>query len=382
MIREKRVLFLYPNRPENLPINMITMLNNTESYGVQLVYLDRTDSPACIPMTGLLNEERCFSIRWPVGKNIFTKIINRIIILGFFVRKIRKLQPDVIHAWNLDMLLAARLAAKRLPNTKVVFTLQDTTRWMLSGLVKKLQRWAYKGVDLFYVTSKQFESRYLRRFGLISDDTEVVYIPNVPVSSMFADFRPREIRARLVVGYIGMLRGTEGIKSLVKAVQLARNNGIDIRVLFAGTGVGRNLVAKLSRKHGDFITHEGPYRHDRDILDLYSRVDVLYAIYDDSYDKQIHLAYRLCEAINCHLPTIVATGTNMAKIVNEHGVGISVRLGDVNELTAALMDLCRDQEKRKMIASNCEAIRCEFEFEYYEAKIRAAYAGLWNSDPS
>jgi len=293
------------------------------------------------------------------------------------VKRIWSLKPDVIHALNWDMLLAARLAAFMLRSTKVVFALQDTTEWMLHPIAKAVQRWAYRGADVIIVTSKGFEARFLRRFNLISDEKKVVFVPNVPPLQQFARFEPHPPGESLTVGYIGLLRGEEGIRSLVSAAGLARNRGAKVRVLFAGKGTGLDLVEELAEKH-TYVDYIGPYRHE-DILDIYSEVDVLYGVYDRSYDKKIHLAYRLCEAVNCRLPLIVAKGSHMADVVETHGIGVSFELGDVDGLAGELVEFYHSHEKRNRIASNCERVRTQFVFETYQDRILEAYDGLWGS---
>jgi succinoglycan biosynthesis protein ExoL len=374
----KKVLFLYGNRPEPLPIHMMRMLNSTHEYRVELLYFNRKDSSVSLPLSGLLDQEQCSRVTWPAGNHLISKIVNRCIVLGLFVKRIRAKTPDVIHAWNFDMLLAARIAASTLRHTKVVFTLQDTTEWMLSPIAKAVQRWAYRGVDLVFVTSQGFETRFLRRFHLIADEQEVVFVPNVPPAEQFAHFEPRELGAGVTVGYIGLFRGKEGITTLFEATRLARDRGAHVRLLFAGKGPECDLVERLAGGN-TFVDYLGPYRHDQEILDLYGKVDILYAVYDQSYDKKIHLAYRLCEAVNCRLPIIVAKGTHMSDVVERHGIGVSVELRDVEDLAQALAMFFQSHANRMQIAANCEKVRPQFAFGFYQERISEAYEGLWNN---
>jgi len=374
MMRRK-VLFLYGNRPQPLPIHMMHLLNSTDEYQAELLYFNREDSSVCLPLSGLLDQEQCSRVTWTVGNHLISKIVNRCIVLGLFVKRIRSRTPDVIHAWNFDMLLAARIAASTLRHAKVVFTLQDTTEWMLSPIARAVQRWAYRGVDLIFVTSQGFEARFLRRFHLIADEQEVVFVPNVPPAQQFARFKPRKPGTEVTVGWIGLFRGKKGIRTLFEAVQLARDRGADVRLLCAGKGPECDLVERLAEGN-TFVDYLGPYRHDQEILDLYGKVDILYAIYDQSYDKKIHLAYRLCEAVNCRLPIIVAKGTHMSEVVETQGIGVSVELGDVEGLAQALAMFHQSYAKRMEIAVNCEKARPQFVFEFHQERISEAYEGL------
>ena len=133
---------------------------------------------------------------------------------------------------------------------------------------------------------------------------------------------------------------------------------------------------KDASKACSFVDYLGPYRHDEEIREIYGKVDLLYGVYDQSYDKQIHLAYRFCEAVNCRMPIIVAEGTHMCEEAGRYGVGVSVGLGDVKDLTEKLAKLCRSKERRSEIARNCEEARSEFVFEHFEERICRAYADL------
>jgi glycosyltransferase involved in cell wall biosynthesis len=296
-------------------------------------------------------------------------------VLAKFVRKIRRIKPDVIHAWNFDMLLAARVAAVGRRKVKIVFSLQDTTPWMVRPQLMSVQRWTYQGTDLFFVTSQGFESQFLRKFGLISDKKPVVFVPNVPLEEQFHDFIPRDSDESLVVGYVGLLRAEEGLRSLVDAAAEAQRAGVDVRVLFAGKGPMEDYVEEAAGNQV-FVEYLGPYRHDEEIREIYRKVDILYGVYDQSYDKKIHLAYRFCEAVNCRMPIIVAEDTHMCEEAQCYGVGLCVPLGDVDRLAEELVKLSRSKEQRSEFARNCEKARSEFVFERYEERICRAYAEL------
>jgi glycosyltransferase involved in cell wall biosynthesis len=371
----QKALFLYGNQPEALPVSMMLYLRRLGTYQVDLIYWERIGSRISVPLTARLSEVQRYPVRWPVGRSFISKLWHRIVLLLLFVKQIRALRPDIIHAWNFDMLLAARLAVATLPQSKLVFTLQDTTQWMLSRSLRSLQRWVYRKVDILFVTSEGFDTELLRRFRLIPEHTRVHFVANAPPAQFFAKFEPRKAQGDLTVGYIGFLRGRQGITTLVKAAELARQEGSPVSLLFAGTGVDQELVDAFAKKD-KHIKVAGPYRYEEHILDLYRQVDVLYAVYDSSYDKKIHLAYRLCEAINCRLPIIVAKGTHMAEVTERLGVGVSVEAGDVAGLATALKNLHANESLRSRIARNCQAHRHEFVFEFYEDRILQAYKEL------
>jgi len=373
------VLFLIGNCPEPLPVNMMQSLEQTGRYQVTLLYWERLESEVALPMTRELHPDQCHAVAYRVGHSTSEKVVRRAVVLSRLASRIRELRPDVVHAWNFDMLLAARAAAATVAGTRVVFTLQDTVSWMMRPLSRRLQRRVYSGVDQFLVTSEQFESHLLRRFDLISPQTKVLFVPNAPRAEQFTSFQPRPSDDSLTVGNIGLLRGSEAIRGLATAAIQARERGADVRLLFAGTGVERPLVERLASQH-DFVEYAGPYRHAEHIRDLYSRVDLLHSVYDRTYDKQIHLPYRLCEAVACRIPTLVSTGTCLGDLVERHGIGVPITLGDDEELTEVLVRLQQDPSRREEMAQNCAAVQSKFVFESFESSLHQAYRSLWPAD--
>ena len=372
---KRKIVFVFGNRPLPLLVNIFKLLEDTGEYHVELIYQNRVKSPVSVPMTDRIRESQCSAITWPVGRSRLAKTFNRIITIGLFVKKIRSVRPQVIHAWNLDALIAARLAAIGRHQTKIIFTLQDTTEYMLSEPFKILQRWAYWQTDLIFVTSQQFESHFLRKFHLISNEKKVLFVPNVPPSRLFATFQPRRIKQEITVGYIGAFKGAKGITMLVEAARLARLEGCNIKVLFAGIGLDRGLVESLACEN-HFVDYFGPYQYDTAILDLYAKVDLIYAIYNQTYDKNIHLAYRLSEAVNCRIPIIVADGTYMSEVVKAYDIGVSISFGDIEGLANVFIELYRNKKEIMRLSGNCETVRERFIFETYQRTICDGYRDL------
>lgn len=370
----KNVLFLFANRPFPLQVRMMQLLEK-DGYVTAMLCMTRRGSSHNIPLTGSLRKAQVTVIEAPIGQHPFVKVINKLNHIRLFARGIRQRAPQIVHAWNFEMLLAAVLAKRRLPELAIVYTLQDTTPWMVRPATFAFQRWAHRHVDAWFVTSRGFETGLLRPYRLVDEEVAVSYVPNSPPAHLFADFAPRLPQEEMVIGCIGTLRGEEGLRTLVEAVARARHAGENIRVLFAGSGISQSLVEQFAREHA-FVEYFGPYQYERDILNIYARIDVFYAVYDRSHDKRIHLAYRLCEAVCCGLPIIVAEGTHMAKVAEGHGVGGAVPIGDVGLLKKQLITWSRDPAQRRAIMQNASSAQPSFTFNSYAETIKDAYAAI------
>ncbi|MBT3191566.1 MAG: glycosyltransferase [Verrucomicrobia bacterium] len=373
--RRKEIVFLFANRPQLLLVNVFRLLNAQDEYRVRLVYMNRARSRVSVPMNDLIRPEECVPITWPDGKRFIGKLFNRLVMFFLFSRQAVRLKPDIIHAWNLEMLIAARLAQVFLPRAKLGYTLQDTAAWMMTGPMIALQRRLYRRVALTFVTSRGFESEFLRKFGLVPEEANIVHIPNAPTRESFIGFSARAHVRSMTIGYIGAFKGALGIETLVAAAREARIRGAEIGVLFAGIGLERLRVERLAAET-DFVSYAGEFKHN-DIPALYGQVDALYAVYDNSYDKQIHLACRFCEGICFGIPVIVGEETHMAELTRTLGVGASVQLGNVSALTDLLVEWSVTPGLRRTMVEQCAAARGDYTFESYASRINDAYARLW-----
>lgn len=369
---EAPILVLYGNRPQPLVFGMAALAQQASGRPVELLYLDDQESKVSIPLAARFQTMSLVRIRGKRGGSAFQRVSNGLLCIARFVKSIRRKRPHAVHAWNFDMLLAALMARITGRKFKILYTMQDTREWMISPFVRPIERWAYRAVSLVFVTSRGFENHLLRRFRLIPQKKRVVYTPNVPCADEFPDVVRHHSHNDFTIGYFGFIRGREALETLVTAAEVARSNGVVVRLLFAGIGTETDFVRQTAEEK-DFVQFLGPYKHE-DIGSLYAQVDALYAIYDQSYDKRIHLAYRICESINCGLPIIVAEDTHMAEVVAEYDVGVAVRFDDSEQLAAAVQELAGSPDRRKEIAENCKHARPDFVFETYEGTIRQAYA--------
>lgn len=358
---------------------MIKLLQRRGRYNVEVAYNRRPGSPIAVPPSSRIPKDRVHVVGVTRGLGRISQFFARALTILQFFRVARKIRPELIHAWNYDTFVAGYFATFGRRKIQMVYHLQDTYEWMRTPVGLWLQRLMFRSVNLFFVTSAPYENQYLRHFNLVPADVPVVYVPNVPEAKEFEDFEAREAGSRngLTVGYFGFFRGKEALTSLVEGVRLARGDGGDHRVLFAGVGREVGLVEQLA-KENEFVSFDGGYRQE-ELKSLYQRVDLVYAVYDKTVDFEIALAYRLCEAINCRLPSIVGYGTHMADLVMTHGVGFNVPPGDPEVLATILSSIHENPEELQRIAENCEKARREFVFEEYEERICRAYERLLES---
>ena len=195
------------------------------------------------------------------------------------------------------------------------------------------------------------------------DKTKFLYIPNVPDLSVFKDYIAKNHNDNFTIGWIGSIRYKSQMKNLIFLSEKCK-----IHLFIAGYEDGSNEIQNICVKRKN-ITWFGPYSYDKDIVSLYEKCDVIYAVYDANLiNERIALPNKLYEAIICELPIIVSKGTYLSEIVNELKIGISVNCEDVSELEEAvnLMKINYDFYK-----NNCIKEKRHFDlFEYNDSLIK------------
>ena len=365
------VLVICGNGPDPITLRKIEVLASTND--VHLVYWRDGGSLRAYPFSVAIPASSTHPIDLPDpngpplrGLALLIRFHARLVSIAAAIR------PDVVHAVNFDMLIGGWLLCLGHPRRTLVYDLLDTQESLRRRPAVLLQRLVMRRVDRIYTTSHQFVSGFLRPLALIRPDDEPVVIPNAPWAATFEGIRRRNV-GPFVVGYIGSFRCEPAISWLCEAVADVRRSGLDVELLFAGTGEALPLVESLARRHG-FVHHEGVYDYARDIRTLYERVDLVFAVYDVSWDKRTHLASRFSDAIAAGHPIVAAAGTYMGELVEAHGLGYVVDFCVPGSLSAAIRDAVSQRDRWKVPSRIPAELRVEHTFERYVPELLSSYA--------
>ncbi len=358
-----KVLFLFNTTPLPRIIRRINTLLGR--YNITLVFWERCLNHDFTPEIPEGCQVCPIMLKAPLGKP-WSKLIP---FLRFVVRclgVIKTVRPDIIHAANCDMLLAARLYQLRYPGVSLVYEVADLPR---GAVVKALERLLMKRVDLLILTSFYF---YEERYRYFYPESKVLVQRNLPPRGFFANFTGKKSAQPLTIGFIGSLRYFEQLVMLIDTAAAAAG----IRLLIAGAGPDYERVHRYTLGRG-YVEFYGPYNYQRDIAGLYGRVDCLYSVYDaDLANVRIALPNRLYEAIACGLPLIVSRHTVLSQIVSEQGIGFVVGHQDKRELLELLVDLRDDRARLEDAAARCRELAKHYYSEDESLLIINAYKRL------
>lgn len=317
------------------------------------------------------------NIDLPPAKQIVKRIILSKTYEKIAYALLKKYIPDIIYTEGLDSLgIASKYKKKRI--CKVVYEVADLRESFIEVprsfatkiftiIIKYRERVLFKCVDNLIVTSEKFYEIHYSK--LISKD-RTIFIPNIPDDEPFREYQ-RKKNGEFTVGFIGGIRYLKQMKMLVDAAV-----AVGCNVLFAGAGGTSDDYRKISDycKNLSNIMFTGKYQYNRDIANLYGRVNCVYAVYDaDNPNVRIALPNKLYEAVKCSLPIIVSKKTYLSETVESWGVGVSVSHNDTDDLIRILKEIIENKDLYNKMIERCQVISDELRIEKFNDKLESIF---------
>ncbi len=260
---------------------------------------------------------------------------------------LRRLRPDVIHAYDMFSPTSTAIAAKRLYNTPIVV---KVLRGGSGGDVLRLKRKAFgmtriatfrQHVDAFVAISREIDSE-LQEIGIPPERR--LFIPNGVDAERFAPLSPadkRALRASLnlpegpVVIFIGRLDPEKRVNHLITSWPAVRAAHPNATLLLIGAG---SQGAKLREMAGEGVTFLGllddvaPYLKASDLFVLPSATE--------------GLSNALLEAMVSSLPVVATAVGGATDLITDRENGWLIPPDDVPALQTAVLTLLGDAERR------------------------------------
>lgn len=363
-----KLTFLFSHSPDPRINKRISLLKL--KYDTSIVYWNRSKS---LKLNNVHDDIECIEIsEHSESINPVKRIIPTIKFAISAIKHINKLKPDILYVGNIDMLLIAHLATiGRKDKVKFIYEIADLHRLiideprnLIEGILKKiivyLEKIFCKKIDLLVITSEKFYDVYFNK--LISRE-KVVVVPNTPNKDVFKLYKHKN-NGKFTVGFIGVVRYKEQMKMLLRAAEKS-----NINVLFAGSEINDEIKSMCKNKNN--VEYYGKYDYDKDIAQLYGKVDCIYSVYNaDLNNVKIALPNKLYESILCQTPIIVSKDTYLSELVERMGVGVSVSHNSVDDLVSCLNKMSQDREFYNNMVINCSRNKGFIDTEYYNNTLK------------
>lgn len=372
----KKIAMLIARIPNPRTLKRIKVLERF--YDITLLYWDRGLDIKEEFEINKKNTVKQILVRAPQGKPL-ARIIPLMKFSCISLRILKFSRPNIIHAENLDMLFIASIYKFLFDRkTKIIYEVADLPKYtfvkrirsprsLIARFLQQVEKKLTSSISKLILTSPYYWDEYFSKF---IDRDKYLFIPNAPSRNLFNKYKKKQNR-NFTIGFIGSVRYVKQLKMLIDAVGEIDE---DVKVFIAGSGPGYEDILEYS-KGKDYIEMYGPYNYEKEIINLYEKVDCVYAVYDTKLNNvKIALPNRLYEAIVCEIPIIAAKGTKLGQFIEENKIGITVNDNDKEELKDALRSLTK--EKLIFYQQNCNRIKSNYYYEENSKKLLDVYKNL------
>jgi len=356
--KKRKIVFLLTYSPDPRITKRINALAEVFN-NIEIIYWKRFDD-----FFHYSGHFKSYSINIPYTSNIYLRIFYSIALFIKSIYYLFKCRPNLIYIDGIDMIFPAfvfKILSFR--KVKIVLEIADLPanvykkkHRLLVSIIVSLINFLISKLNSLVLTSPYFWEDYYSKIFPYPD--KIIIIKNIPEKSLFENFKT-EPHENFVIGFIGFIRYVKQLEMLFEACKDLK----DVKIIIAGGGPEAERLREVIKNYKN-VYYLGPYDYKKDILKLYSQVDLLYAVYDTSIENvKKALPNKLYEAIVCEIPIVVARGTNLADYVKKLGVGFSVSDSDPEELRDLVIQLINNPDIIRDIKEKERKIKEKFYWE-------------------
>ncbi|WP_342574957.1 glycosyltransferase [Solibacillus sp. FSL K6-1781] len=308
----------------------------------------------------------------PYGKGIIT-IVNKLLFIIkviLFLCKHGK-QYKVVHAIDFDLGLPVFLAKLINPTLKykIIYDIADFVetfhspiplfvRKMIKGISEKIM----KSAEIIIIPDRN----RLSNIPKVLHEKTIIINNSIDPPKEKVEYPIEKSFNLLNVFYYGALSRDRGIELLLQQQ--------DICIWFAGKGELQEDIKREAEINSN-INYLG-YLSLPEILSVASRMDLIYMVYDPSYQhNQIASPNKLYEALYLGKPCIVSEGTSIDLFVDKYDIGYVTKF-DAVSLNQTLCEI--DQLELLKKGQNAKLIYPQFSWEHSKIKLIENYNSIVN----
>lgn len=299
--------------------------------------------------------------------NIFQLIYYQFIVFMWIMKNNNKY--DIIHSFDLDSGLPVLLASK-ISKKKYVYHIADFYVDSRGGIPKTLRKFTrkleYKVIENAETTIICTEERKEQIKG--SKPKKLVVVHNTPSINISNEKETsvesigKEDNKNLTFTYVGGLSEKRFIKSIIDVFKEHPQFNLEL----AGMGNLSDYAKQASEEYGN-INYYGMISYE-EALEMYSKCDVMFAIYDPSVPNHRYSApNKVYEAMINGKPIIVAKNTSVDDIVRRENMGFVIKYNR-EAFEEVLYIISKDKSILKKYGQN--ALKAYNKYSWEEMKKR------------
>lgn len=227
------------------------------------------------------------------------------------------------------------------------------------------------------ITISEYNLKYFQSIGV---DRKKVSLVRCMMDLPDGDFKMVSNRSnKFVIGSLGRLVSKKGFGTLIRAYAqfVQKNPDIDSELQIAGMGPERELLDLLvgSLSLNDRVIFLGAL-HPTKVFSWMNSLNCFALACEESADGDVDgIPVVLMEAMACKIPVITTRISGIPELVIDGETGTLVQPGQINELSEAILEVCKGGDKiSREIANGRQHLRDEFSKEVNLNRLLACFA--------
>ncbi len=260
-----------------------------------------------------------------------------------------KIKPQIVHHSGLQCCVYGSIAAlgKKIPIVNAItglgyiFTSVTWRTRLLKGSLAMLLPWLLNIRQSLVLVQNPDDHADLEKLGI--EHGRIVLIPGSGVDTNLLQPLP-EPEGPITIGFAGRLLTDKGIRAVVAAHGILRNQGHDVNLIIAGNPDPANPASVLLEEAQEWSLRPGItwLGHIHDIVSLWQRSHL--AVLPSHREG---LPMSLLEAAACGRPMVAADAPGCREIVIDDQTGLLVPIENPPALAEAILRLARSSELRE-----------------------------------
>lgn len=298
---------------------------------------------------GIRMQQEGFRVEAEIGKHLADASVG-------FLRLFRRFRPDVVHMHNPTPTIYAAPAARLAGAASIISTRHSLVAPPHNRAMERKYALAARFCDWVVGICDATVSNVKLAGSAPANKIVRIYNGTVPVLRAPEEQWPAKKGFTLL--FVGRLEEVKNLPFLLKAVRGALDAGTNVHLWVVGDGTQRASLEQIASELAlqSNVTFWG---QQLEVARFFSAAD---AFVMSSVSEGLPMS--LLQAFSIGLPAIVTDVGGMAEVVRFAEAGMVVPVTDAQAMSAAIVELARNQERRDQFSSNAQgAFHAHFTLE-------------------
>jgi len=223
-----------------------------------------------------------------------------------------------------------------------------------------MEQAAIKAAD-HVITISQAMKDLMNSWGVNNDKISI--IPSMvdttrftPTSKNHNLIKQYNLEGKTIVGFVGSVTGYEGLKELIKAVELLIEEGLDIALVIVGDGKAKASLQAMSKSPYIIFTGKVPFE---EVEHYYGMFDICPLARNNQEVCRYVPPLKILEAMAMQKPIIVSDVAPLLEIIQDKHTGLVCKADDIKSLANAIKTLYNDTSLAQNLAYNAREWVCK-----------------------